>query len=67
MAHNHQRCDCHGREVLASVIDHTQTLEVKARTHGATHSVEFTLSDLVDLLDPQGTSYVPNTTGSAVL
>ena len=52
-----QRCDCDGREVMAVADLQRGMLEVRDRRHGTAHHRAWHLSELVNLLDPRGTSY----------
>ena len=54
-------CDCqvgagesHHREVLAGA---NGRLEIHDRRHGTHHTLNLTVQQLVELLDPRGTSY----------
>ena len=51
------KCDCHEAETLLHVIPEAQTIEVKDRRHGTSHSVTISLPELVTALDPKGTTF----------
>ena len=51
-----QHCECCHREVMAKVQD--GTLEVRDRRNREHHAKRWTLGELVNLLDPEGTTYV---------
>lgn len=52
-----QVCECHGREVMARVIPDQGVVAVQRKTHGTYHYLTIGLADIVQTLDPQGTTY----------
>ena len=53
-----QRCGCCStRPIVAVARPADGVLEVKKTVHGTSHVKEFPLSDLVNMLDPKGTSF----------
>lgn len=59
-----QRCACHGSQSLAVAYPDTGIFAVSDRRHGTTHRRTFRLAELVELLDPAGTSFEPVQIGS---
>ena len=54
-----QGCICHGSAApVATAFVQEQTLVVVKRLHGTTHTGIYGLDELVNMLDPKGTSYV---------
>ena len=51
------KCACCGWETLAKVIPGNPHIEIHDRRHGMVHTLNLTLSEMVDLLDPMGTTY----------
>ena len=52
-----QKCGCCGQEILAMLHPQKGLLEIHDRRHGTTHKLILTLSNLVSVLDPNGTTY----------
>ena len=50
------KCDCCGTETLAVSRPEQGLVEIRDRRHGTNHSVARTLTQLVRMLDPQGTT-----------
>lgn len=51
-----QRCDCHHSQVLAVAVPGVG-LAIKDRRHSIDHATILTIDNLVNALDPNGTSY----------
>ena len=52
-----QRCGCCGTKVVAVARPSEGVLEIQKQVHGSVHLKKYDLGDLVDLLDPKGTSF----------
>ena len=53
------KCSCCNREVMAGANVAQAQVEVGDRRHGTYHNLTVSLGDLVKMLDPGGTSFVP--------
>ena len=51
-----QRCDCHGDQVMAVLRPDIQAVEVRDRRHGTAHMLRMSLTEVVQTLDPKGTT-----------
>jgi len=57
------KCDCHRHETLAVGNPQEGCISIRDRRHGTSHDLSLALSQIVQMLDPEGTSFQPVGTG----
>ena len=53
-----QKCDCCGKETLAYGLPDKGVIEIRDRRHGTHHIKALSLTEVVTMLDPHGTTYM---------